>query len=144
MCTLLKSIVLVLTLIASSGARSQTEFMSAADAEAIRSVIEAQLAAFAADDADAAFAFASEGIRKTFGTADNFLAMVKASYPVVYRPASVLFLDPEKIDDEIMQGVEMSDDTDRLWLAVYRMQRQTDNTWRIDGCVLKSLPGSRS
>jgi hypothetical protein len=144
MCTLLKSIVLVLTLIASNGARSQTESISAADADAIRSVIEAQLAAFAADDADAAFAFASEGIRKTFGTADNFLAMVKASYPVVYRPTSVLFLDPQELADAIMQGVEMSDETDRLWLAVYRMQRQSDNTWRIDGCVLKSLPGSRS
>jgi uncharacterized protein DUF4864 len=43
-----------------------------------------------------------------------------------------------------VQGVEMSDEGDRLWLAVYRMQRQPDSTWRIGGCILKSLPGSRS
>lgn len=131
-------------LVASTSARSQTDFVSAADAQSIRTVIEAQLAAFAADDAEAAFSIASEGIRKSFGTADNFLAMVKASYPVVYRPATVLFLDPERLAGEIMQGVEMSDDTDRLWIAIYRMQRQPDDTWRIDGCVLKSIPGSRS
>jgi hypothetical protein len=144
MCKLAQILLLGLMFIASTGAQSQTRAISEADAQSIRTVIEAQLAAFSADDAQAAFSFASDGIRKTFSTAENFLAMVKASYPVVYRPASVLFLDPEKVADEIMQGVEMSDDTDRLWLAIYRMQRQPDNTWRIDGCVLKSLPGSRS
>jgi len=140
----LKFFLLTLALLASTGVRTQSNAISPADARAIRAVIEAQLEAFSADDAQAAFSFASQGIRKTFGTANNFLAMVKASYPVVYRPASVLFLDPEQVADEIMQGVEMSDDTDRLWLALYRMQRQPDNTWRIDGCLLKSLPGSRS
>lgn len=40
--------------------------------------------------------------------------------------------------------VEMADEADRLWLAIYRMQRQPDNTWRIDGCVLKRVDGTRS
>jgi len=40
--------------------------------------------------------------------------------------------------------VEMADEDDRLWLAIYRMQRQPDNSWRIDGCVLKSVEGTRS
>jgi hypothetical protein len=141
---LAKLLILGSMFVASTGAQSQTDAISEADARSIRTIIEAQLAAFSADDAQAAFSFASDGIRKTFSTAENFLAMVKESYPVVYRPASVLFLEPEKVAEEIMQGVEMSDDTDRLWLAIYRMQRQPDNTWRIDGCVLKSLPGSRS
>ena len=69
--------------------------------------------------------------------------MVKASYPVVYRPASVLFLGPEQIDDEVMQGVQMSDDEGGLWLALYRMQRQPDDSWRIGGCILQSLPAAR-
>jgi hypothetical protein len=139
-----KIFLLTLAFVANTTARAESNVISGADAQAIRSVIEAQLAAFAADDAEAAFAFASEGIQKTFATAENFLEMVKASYPVVYHPASVVFLEPEQIDEEIVQGVEMSDDTDRLWIAVYRMQRQPDNSWRIGGCLLKSLPGSRS
>src|SRR4051812_41277878 len=94
---LAKVLILGLMLTASSGAPSQTNAISEADAWSIRGIIEAQLAAFSADDAEVAFSFASDAIRKTFGTADKFLAMVKASYPVVYRPASVLFLDAEKV-----------------------------------------------
>ena len=63
--------------------------VSAADAKAVRSVIEAQLAAFAADDADKAFSFAAPGIRAMFITAERFLSMVREGYPVVYRPVSV-------------------------------------------------------
>ncbi len=103
---LAKVLTLAWMLIAAATSAGQTQTLSATDIESIRSVIESQLAAFATDDAQTAFSFASEGIRGTFGTADNFLAMVKSSYPVVYRPASVLFLEPEKIGDEIMQGVE--------------------------------------
>jgi len=129
-------------LIASSGVRSASGPIPEADAQAIRSVIEAQLAAFAADDAEKAFSFASEGIRQTFGTAQVFIAMVKLNYSVVYRPASVSFLDPEQVDDNVMQPVEMSDEDGTLWLALYRMQRQPDQSWRIGGCILKRLNGS--
>ena len=137
-----KCFVLILALIASSSLLPAAGPTSDADAQAIRSVIEAQLAAFSADDAEKAFSFASEGIRQTFATAEVFIAMVKLSYPVVYRPASVLFLDPEQRDDDVMQPVEMSDEDGVLWLALYRMQRQPDKSWRIGGCILKRLPGS--
>jgi len=144
MTTLLRTVVLALSLLLQFNAHAESKAIAEADAQSIRSVIEAQLAAFSVDDAQTAFSFASEGIQQTFGTAENFLAMVKATYPVVYRPATVLFLEPEQVAEEIMQGVEMADEDDRLWLAIYQMQRQPDNTWRISGCVLKSLPGSRS
>ena len=134
----------VATLVVAIGASAQTDSITESDAQAIRSVIEAQLAAFSADDAEKAFSYASEGIRKTFGSPESFMAMVKTSYPVVYRPATVLFLEPMKVDDEIVQGVQMADDVDRLWLALYRMQRQPDHSWRIGGCLLERLDGTRS
>ena len=123
---------------------SQAERISQADARAIRSVIDAQLAAFAADDAEKAFSFATRGIHSTFATPENFIAMVKNTYPVVYRPASVLFFDAESLGDETLQRVQMSDDAGGLWIALYRMQRQTDGAWLIDGCVLAAVKGSRA
>lgn len=51
----------------------------AAEAGAIRQVIEAQIAAFRRDDAEGAFALATPGIRAAFGTAANFLEMVRTS-----------------------------------------------------------------
>ena len=61
------------------------------DRAAVRLVIEGQLAAFAADDAEQAFSYASETIQATFMTARNFMDMVRIAYPVVYRPASLSF-----------------------------------------------------
>ena len=108
--------------------------VSAADEKAVRAVIQAQLDAFAADDAARAFSLAAPGIREMFGTADRFMAMVRTGYPVVYRPASVVFLKPELVDNEVIQGVRMTDARGASWLAIYKMQRQPKNIWRIGGC----------
>ena len=115
---------------------AQPPTVSAADMRTARAVVQAQLDAFAADDAPRAFSFAAPRLREAFGSADRFMAMVRASYPVVYRPASVAFLVPEWLDRELIQGVHFTDERGGLWLAVYRLQRQRDNSWRINGCEL--------
>jgi hypothetical protein len=108
--------------------------ISKADTKKVRAVIEAQLAAFAADDAQRAFSYAAPAIREMFGTPEHFMAMVRQSYPVVYRPASVSFLQPEAIDGLVIQAVEMTDARGGVWMAVYRLQRQRDRSWRISAC----------
>lgn len=106
----------------------------AAEARKVRAVIEEQLAAFAADDAPRALSYAFPDIRKRYPTPEHFLDMVRNSYPVVYRPKSVGFLEPELVDDEVFQAVEMSDANDVQWIAVYRMGRLADGSWRVMGC----------
>jgi hypothetical protein len=113
--------------------------VSADDAKAIRKVIEAQLAAFRADNAERAFSFASPSIRDLFGNANAFLAMVRGGYPVVYRPATVSFMLPQTqpgtTGGDVIQRVRMTDGAGTAWLAIYTMQRQPDQSWRINGCV---------
>lgn len=121
----------------------QSAEISEADATAIRTVIEAQLAAFAADDEAKAFSFASSTIREMFQTPQNFIAMVRDSYPVVYRPASVLFLEPEAAgENDVEQQVQMSDSDGQFWMAIYRMQHQPDGSWLINGCMLARTKGA--
>jgi hypothetical protein len=115
--------------------------VSAADAKAARALIESQLAAFAADDATRAFAFASPAIQAMFGTAERFLAMVRQSYPVVYRPASVGFLQPQWVDGKLVQRVQMVDAAGAPWMVVYEIERQADRTWRIAACVAGRASG---
>lgn len=115
--------------------------LSAEEVRAAQQVVRAQLAAFAADDAEQAFAYASPAIRQMFGTAAQFMRMVQGAYPVVYRPASVLFLKPEPADGELVQPVHMTDPSGSTWLAVYRLQRLPDAGWRIGGCVLLPRAG---
>jgi hypothetical protein len=119
----------------------QAASVSARQAAQIQAVVQAQLKAFAADDAVRAFSYATPRIRKVFGNADTFLAMVRASYPMVYRPASVSFFSPEKLDGVWVQRVQMSDEQGALWQVTYALELQRDKSWRINGCEVAASEG---
>ena len=112
--------------------------VEAGDARAVRAVIESQLQAFAADDAERAFSFASATIRAQFGNAGRFMAMVQGGYPMVVRPTSTAFFRPESVDGAIWQKVHLRDAAGRLWLATYELVRQADQAWRINGCSVSA------
>ena len=122
-------------------ASSQTT-LTAKDEKAARDLVAAQLAAFAADDASKAFSFASSSIQKRFQSPDNFMNMVRAHYPVVYRPATVAYLKPEKDGEAVTMKVEMTDAAGKSWIAIYSLQRPSAKekikTWRIAGCAIAS------
>ncbi|MBW4426608.1 MAG: DUF4864 domain-containing protein [Nostoc desertorum CM1-VF14] len=111
------------------------------DAITIRSVIEYQLATFQKDDARGAFAFASPAIQAQFVTPENFIRMVKISYPAVYRPRSVFFEEITTIQGKITQPVLLLAPDGVPLRALYFMEKQPDNTWKINGCFLVSLEG---
>ena len=115
--------------------------LSVKDEKAVQAVVQSQLAAFARDDADRAFSYAAPELRKTIGSSAAFMAMVKNSYPVVYRPASVAFLKAEGSGDDIVQKVQMLDASGASYLAVYSLLRQKDKTWRISGCTVVENKG---
>lgn len=114
--------------------------ISRTDEKNIRSVVQAQLDAFAADDSQKAFSFASPGIQKAMVNAERFMALVQTSYPVVYRPSSVAFLKPERSGGDVVQRVHMSDASGKSWVAIYSMEQQKDKSWRIGGCLV--VPGT--
>jgi hypothetical protein len=139
---LLRSVWCVVALFAlASGAVAQATEVDEADAHSIRSVIEAQIAAFLADDAPRAFSYAAPEIRAQMGSPERFVAMVRTSYPVVYRPASVSFLPTAMVDGMVFQPVQMIDVNGSVWLALYALQRQPDKNWRISGCVVRQGEG---
>ncbi|MEH2034864.1 DUF4864 domain-containing protein [Nostoc sp.] len=111
------------------------------DAINIRSVIEYQLAAFKKDDAQSAFAFASPAIQAQFVTPENFIQMVKTSYPAVYRPRSVFFEKITTIQENITQPVLLLAPDGIPLRALYFMEKQPNHIWRINGCFLVALEG---
>jgi hypothetical protein len=113
----------------------------ASDAQRVRAVIQAQLDAFAADDAERAFSYAAPPLQRTFGTPASFMRMVRDSYPVVYRHVTVAFLEPELARDTASQAVHFTDADGGLWLARYRLERQGDRSWRISACRLVRIEG---
>lgn len=130
-----------IALAASIALPAAAEPVSTGDTKAVRGVVAAQLAAFAADDAKRAFSYAAPAIREMFGTPERFVAMVRAGYPVVYRPANINFLQPVWVDGQLVQGVHLTDGDGTLWLALYRLERQPDKSWRISGCDVQPASG---
>lgn len=112
-----------------------------ADRDAIRAVIQRQLQAFQADNAEEAFTFASPEIRAKFGTAKNFFQAVKTSYAAVYRPRSVMFEKLVIVRGIPTQEVILLAPDGELVKALYLMEKQPDRTWKINGCILMPLPG---
>jgi hypothetical protein len=115
--------------------------LSAADEKNVHAVVQDQLTALARDDASKAFSYAAPNVRQAVGTAAGFMALVRRSYPAIYRPASVAFLRPESKDGQVIQRVQMLDARGDEWLATYSLQRQKDKAWRITGCLVVSNKG---
>ena len=137
---------LFLALVFAPGARAgdAPAALGAADRAAIRAVIEAQLAAFARDDAEAAFAFAAPAIQAKFGDAETFLAMVRAAYRPVWRPAETRFRALETSGARPVQEVFIVGPDGAAWIALYPMVRGPGGAWRIAGCVLAPWSGARA
>jgi ketosteroid isomerase-like protein len=128
---------LLAAVLAATPAIAQTlSGLPAAEKQAIRSVVEAQLGAFRADDGERAFGYASPNIRGIFRSADNFMAMVRNGYQPVYRPREVRFGDLVDLDGALIQKVYVTGPDGRRALALYVMERQADGSWRINGCML--------
>ena len=106
------------------------------DRSAIQSVITQQLEAFKNNDAEAAYALAAPMIQQMFGNATNFLGMVAHGYPPVYRPRQTSFGTLGLEDDRLIQRVEIVGPDGRNWLALYTMEKQSDGSWKINGCQL--------
>jgi hypothetical protein len=86
-----------------------------------RAVIEAQIAAFLADDFVAAFDFASPNIQAIFQNPERFGQMVAQGYPMVHRPASIRFLEQSERGGAILQRVMITDAGGRLHVVEYEM-----------------------
>jgi hypothetical protein len=112
----------------------------AADQQAIRSVIEQQLDAFARDDNAAAFSFASPLIQNMFGGPEAFGDMVRRGYAPVHRNTARRFT--ESFADKSgapAQQVQLTGADGKRYVATYTMERQADGTWKISGCYLNPL-----
>lgn len=124
--------------------------LAEADVRAVRQVVQAQLDAFAADDAERAFSYASASIQTQFGDATTFMAMVRSGYPMVVRPAAVAFYLPQADDAtpgapaSVRQEAQLRDRDGRQWIATYLLERQPGNGWRIGGCVMRADSGKSS
>ncbi|WP_417726931.1 DUF4864 domain-containing protein [Roseovarius sp.] len=107
--------------------------------EAARAVISAQLEAFLAQDVARAYSYASGFIQQKFSSPEQFGAMVRDGYPMVWAPSDVTFLDPKEIAGKLWQNVRLRDAAGAGWIVEYEMIK-TDEGWRINGVRVHAAP----
>lgn len=107
----------------------------------IEANISAQIEAFKADDFDAAFSYASPNIRQIFRTPENFGAMVRGGYPMVWRPGNVQFLELREIAGRLWQKVLITDAQGAIHILDYQMIK-LESGWKINGVQILQTPGA--
>jgi hypothetical protein len=125
----MRSLLLALSL---SAGLASGAFAQSAEIEAN---IAAQIQAFKADDFATAFTFASPNIQRLFGNPDNFGAMVRNGYPMVWRPSDVRFLELREVAGALWQKVMITDGDGAVHILDYQMIQQ-ENGWKINGVQL--------
>ena len=104
---------------------------SSAVKKELTDVIDAQLAAFRADDYAKAYGFAASSIRDMFPPAD-FAAMVKAGYPVIAHAAKADYGLAFDTGDEGVINVRIEDAAGRSGEFQYVFKKEGGD-WKISG-----------
>jgi len=105
----------------------------------IRDTIQRQIEALQADDFARAFTFASPTIKQMFGTPENFGAMVRNGYPMVYRPSSVEMQELREVAGNLWQRVRVVDQAGAAWFLDYMMV-ETPEGWQINAVQILPAP----
>ncbi|WP_438992252.1 DUF4864 domain-containing protein [Lentibacter sp.] len=130
----MKQILLVLTI----GLALWVRPVAAQDA-AHQAVIAAQIEAFQVDDFVRAFSYASPTIQTVFRNPENFAAMVKRGYPMVWRTRDVRYLEARMVAGKRWQKLLVIDAKGARFLMDYRMI-ETGGLWKIDAVQMLELP----
>jgi hypothetical protein len=101
-----------------------------------RTIIQRQLDAFKQNDADSAFSLASPGLRETYANPHNFMDSVRSGETPFFKRRMVEYHDFVTAGDDAAQSVVLVDDDSYVWTIVYKLSRQPDGSWLIDGVML--------
>ncbi len=105
----------------------------------IQDTIRAQIQAFQVDDFAKAFTYASPTIHAMFGTPDNFGAMVRQGYPMVWHPSQVDMMDLRTVGGAFWQRVRVTDAKGQSYLLDYQMIEGPDG-WLINAVQMQKAP----
>ena len=107
--------------------------------EAVDEVLASQLAAFAAQDWEAAWSHASDAFRQAVD-AEGLARIIEEGFPVVAEAASHTVGDCEQRGDRVSALVTVVGRSGQEALVAYELVRER-GTWAVDGAVTLEGPG---
>jgi hypothetical protein len=110
----------------------------------IEHAVRTQIRAYAARDADQAFAQLAPSTQRFFGKPDQFLRALAREVPAMLDIRRFAFLGAERAPNRIVQQVLLTDSTGQEWLAEFQLEQLIGGDWRIKGCIVQSTPGQQA
>tara|TARA_B100001750_G_C15465274_1_gene576652 strand:- start:886 stop:1335 length:450 start_codon:yes stop_codon:yes gene_type:complete len=103
----------------------------------IQNIIKKQIDAFTRNDYETAYSYASDEIKNMFADKKIFKNMIISSYSILINPKNVIFEKPMLLDKNMVaQKVKIIGINNLEVYAVYTVTKNTQQQWRIAGCVL--------
>jgi len=115
---------------------TEVETLTAADRLKIREVITLQIRAMERNEAAKAFSYSTPETRQYFGSSRAFMEMVRDGYTVLFKNTSREFLEAAVIDGQVIQPLRIVARDGEALVALYTLERQPDQEWRIGSCEL--------
>jgi hypothetical protein len=123
---------------------SESRSFSPEERRKIEAAVRAQIRAYAAGNAEQAFATLAPSAQRFFGKPDHFLRWIVQDVPAVLDTKHFAFLGVERSGDRAVQQVLITDGSGREWLAEFQLERQRTGEWRIRSCVVEPTPGQQA
>lgn len=108
-----------------------------------RTVVDQQIEALQGGEAETALGLASAAFREMYSDPERFLADVaRSGYAPIIASRSHSFGTFETAKDgTVLQVVKLIGPDQSLYEAVYQMMDEPDAGWRVQGVVLRKVPG---
>ncbi|MDB5652428.1 MAG: hypothetical protein JWQ94_41 [Tardiphaga sp.] len=114
----------------------------AADDVAIaQAAITSHVDAIGRDDAATAYSYAAPAIKAMFPQPGSFLAMDRKGYAPIYRHKTFQFGESMANETSVARKVSIVDADGVSWNGLYTLDRQSDGSLKISGCILQKVPG---
>ena len=110
----------------------------------IEQAIRTQIRAYAARNAEQAFAQLAPSTQRFFDQPDRFFRAIAQDVPTMLDTRRFAFLGVERKGNRIVQQVLITDSTEREWLAEFELEQQRTGDWRIKGCAIRGTPGQQA
>ncbi|MEP0520808.1 MAG: DUF4864 domain-containing protein [Hyphomicrobiales bacterium] len=138
-----KKHLLAAALILGSISGAYAEGVTPADQTAIQTIIQNQVDAFLANNSATAYSYAAPSIKRMFQNDKHFMSMVEQQYQPVFRPQSFAFGRIADKGNGPVQEVYITGPAGKDWVAVYTLEKQSDGSWKINGCFLQPDTGAK-
>jgi Domain of unknown function (DUF4864) len=117
-----------------------TTFAGEAPPPDARNVVADQLSAFERDDASTVWKLTAPEMREKFGSAANFIGIVRSKYGPISTHRSVDFGPSMRKGDQVGMVVTIVDNDNDVWSALFLLSKQSDGAWRTSDCLLTKAP----